>query len=76
MEFIESPIYLKLSREEKEILNNAATVLTSLIEAAESKNCDWIGVPFNNERYCRFDVDSAACICHLFAQAEKLEISN
>lgn len=75
MEFIESPIYVKLSNEERNSLHEAYVILNDLA-AAEEDDSEYIGNPLTGDGYGRFDVSQAAEICRVFAPAEKLEISN
>lgn len=76
MEFIESPVYVKLSDEERNSLYEAYVILTDLAAAAEEDNNKYIGDPLTGDGYERFDVSQAAEICRVFAPAEKLKISN
>ena len=76
MEFIESPIYVKLSDEERNSLHEAYVILNALACAAEDDDSEYIGNPLTGDGYGRFDVSQAAEICRVFAPAEKLEISN
>lgn len=75
MEFIEAPIYVKLSDEERDALHKAYTILNDLASAAEDNDCEYVGDTCGNG-YGRFDLNQAAEICRVFAPAEKLEISN
>lgn len=76
MEFIESPIYVKLNEEERNSLHEAYIILNDLACAAEEDDSEYIGNPLTGDGYGRFDVSQAAEICRVFAPAEKLEISN
>ena len=76
MEFIESPIYVKLSNEERNLLHEAYVILKDLAAAAEEDDSEYIGNPLTGDGYGRFDVSQAAEICRVFAPAERLEISN
>lgn len=76
MEFIEAPIYVKLSDEERKALHEAYVILNDLACAAEEDDSEYIGNPLTGDGYGRFDVSQAAEICRVFAPAEKLEISN
>ena len=76
MEFIEPPIYVKLSDEERNSLHEAYVILNDLAVAAEEDDSEYIGDPLTGNGYGRFDVSQAAEICRVFAPAEKLEISN
>lgn len=76
MEFIESPIYVKLNEEERNSLHEAYVILNDLACAAEEDDSEYIGNPLTGDGYGRFDVSQAAEICRVFAPAEKLEISN
>lgn len=76
MEFIESPVYVNLSDEERNSLHEACVILNDLAVAAEEGDSEYIGNPLTGDGYGRFDVSQAAEICRVFAPAEKLEISN
>lgn len=76
MEFIEPPIYVKLSDEERNSLHEAYVILNDLAAAAEEDGSEYISNPLTGDGYGRFDVSQAAEICRVFAPAEKLEISN
>lgn len=76
MEFIESPIYVKLSDEERNSLHEAYVILNDLVCAAEEDDSEYIGNLLIGDGYRRFDVSQAAEICRAFAPAEKLEITN
>ena len=76
MEFIESPIYIKLNEEERNSLHEAYVILNDLACAAEEDDSEYISNPLTGDGYGRFDVSQAAEICRVFAPAEKLEISN
>lgn len=76
MEFIKSPVYVKLNDEERNSLNEAYIILNDLASAAEDNDCEYVGVPLTGDGYGRFDLNQAAEICRVFAPAEKLEISN
>lgn len=76
MEFIESPIYVKLSGEERSSLYEAYVILNDLASAADEDDCEYISNPLTGDGYRRFDVSQSAEICRVFAPAEKLEISN
>ena len=76
MEFIESPIYVKLSDEERNSLHEVYVILNDLVNAAEENDCEYVGNPLTGDGYGRFDLNQAAEICRVFAPAEKLEISN
>lgn len=75
MEFIESPIYVKLNDEERNSLHEAYVILNDLVAAAEENNCEYVGNSLSGDGYGRFDLNQAAEICRVFAPAEKLEIS-
>lgn len=74
IEFIESPIYVKLSDEERNSLHEVYVILNDLVNAAEENDCEYVGNPLTGDG--RFDLSQAAEICRVFAPAEKLEISN
>lgn len=76
MEFIEYPIYVKLSDEERNSLHEVYVILNDLVNAAEENDCEYVGNPLTGDGYGRFDLSQAAEICRVFAPAEKLEISN
>lgn len=76
MEFIESPIYVKLSDGERNSLHEVYVILNDLVNAAEENDCEYVGNLLTGDGYGRFDLSQAAEICRVFAPAEKLEISN
>lgn len=76
MEFIESPIYVKLSDEERNSLHEAYVILNDLASAAEENDCKYVGNSLTGDGYGRYELSCAAEICRVFAPAEKLEISN
>lgn len=76
MEFIESPIYVKLSDEERNSLHEAYVILNDLAAAAEEDDSEYIGNPLTGDGYGRFDMSQAAEICRVFAPTEKVEIGN
>lgn len=75
MEVINSPMYVKLTEEERNHLHQASLILNQLYEIAEENDCEYVGDTCGNG-YGKFDIQSAECVLQMLAPAEKLEICN
>lgn len=73
MEFIESPIYVKLSDEERNSLHEVYVILNDLVNAAEENDCEYVGDTCGNT-YDRVDVALTANVLQMLAPTEKVEI--
>lgn len=72
MEFIESPIYVKLSDEERNSLHEVYVILNDLVNAADN-DCEYVSDTCGND-YDRVDVALTANVLVMLAPAEKVEI--
>ena len=75
MEIIKSPIYVKLTKEERETLRNAYDILNELYGIIADNDCEYVDDTFGND-YDRPDVALIANVLQMLALAEKVEIRN
>ncbi len=75
MEIIETPIYVKLTKEERDHLFQSYLILNKLYQIAEENDCEYVGDICGNG-YGKFDIQSAECVVQMLCSAEKLEICN
>lgn len=75
MEFIKSPIYVKLSDEERNSLHEVYVILNDLVNAAEENDCEYVSDTCGNG-YDRVDVALTANVLQMLAPTEKVEIGN
>lgn len=73
MEFIESPIYVKLSDEERKTLRDAYDILNELHDVIADNDCEYVGDTCGNT-YDRVDVALTANVLQMLAPTEKVEI--
>lgn len=75
MEIIETPIYVKLTEEERKTLHDAYTILNELYEIIAENNCEYVGDTCGNG-YDRQEIALTSNVLQMLAPAEKLEICN
>ena len=73
MEFIEPPIYVKLTEEERKTLRDAYDILNELYDIIADNNCEYVGDTCGNS-YDRVDVALTANMLQMLAPTEKVEI--
>lgn len=73
MEFIEAPIYVKLSDEERKTLRDAYDILNALYDVIADNDCEYVSDTYGND-YDRVDVALTANVLQMLAPAEKVEI--
>lgn len=73
MEFIEAPIYVKLSDEERNSLHEVYVILNDLVNAAEENDCEYVSDTCGNN-YDRVDIALTANVLQMLAPTEKVEI--
>lgn len=73
MEVINSPIYVKLTEEERKILRNAYDILNELYDIMANNDCEYVDDTTGND-YDRPDIALTANVLQLLAPAEKVEI--
>lgn len=75
MEVINSPIYVKLTEEERKTLRDAYIVLNELYDIIADNDCEYVIDTYGND-YNRPDIALTANVLQMLAPVEKLEISN
>lgn len=75
MEIIKSPIYVKLTEEERKTLCDAYDILNELYDIIADNDCGYVGDTSGND-YDRLDVAVTANVLQMLAPAEKVEIHN
>lgn len=75
MEIIKSPIYVKLTEEERKTLRDAYDILNELYDIIADNNCEYVSDICGNS-YDRPDVALAVDVLQMIPPAEKLEICN
>lgn len=75
MEIIKSPIYVKLTEEERKTLRDAYDILSELYGIIADNDCEYVDDTFGNE-YDRLNVALTANVLQMLAPAEKVEIRN
>lgn len=73
MEVINSPIYVKLTEEERKILRDAYDILNELYDIMANNDCEYVDDTTGND-YDRPDIALTANVLQLLAPAEKVEI--
>lgn len=73
MEFIEPPIYVKLSDEERNSLHEAYVILNELYDVIHDNDCEYVSDTCGNG-YDRVDVALTANVLQMLAPTEKVEI--
>ena len=73
MEFIEAPIYVKLSDEERDALHRAYVILNELYDIIHDNDCEYVSDTCGNG-YDRVDVALTANVLQMLAPTEKVEI--
>ena len=75
MEIIKSPIYVKLTQEERKTLCDAYDILNELYDIIADNDCGYVDDTSGND-YDRPDVALIANVLQMLATAEKVEIRN
>lgn len=75
MEIIKSPIYVKLTEEERKTLRDAYDILNELYDIIADNDCEYVDDTFGND-YDRQNVALTANVLQMLASAEKVEIRN
>lgn len=75
MEIIKSPIYVKLTEEERKTLRDAYDILNELYDIIADNDCEYVDDTFGND-YDRLNVALTANVLQMLAPAEKVEIRN
>lgn len=75
MEIIETPIYVKLTEEERKTLRDAYTILNELYDIIAENNCEYVGNTCGDS-YDRQEIALASNVLQMLPPAEKLEICN
>ena len=75
MEIIKTPIYVKLTEEERKTFRDAYDILNELYEIIDENECGRINNTLMNTGYDRYDVALASNVLQAFAPADKLEIT-
>lgn len=75
MEIIKTPIYVKLTEEERKTLRDAYTILNDLYEIIADNNCEYVGDTCGNG-YDRQEIALASNMLQMLAPTEKVEICN
>ena len=75
MEVIRTPIYVKLTEEERKTLRDAYNILNELYDIIAGNDCEYVGDTCGND-YDRQDVALTANLLQMLAPAEKVEIGN
>lgn len=73
MEIINTPIYVKLTEEERKTLRDAYDILNELYDVLADNDCEYVGDTAGND-YDRPDVALTANVLQMLAPAEKVEI--
>lgn len=75
MEIIKSPIYVKLTEEERKTLRDAYDILNELYNIIADNDCEYVDDTCRND-YDRPDIALTANVLQMLAPAEKVEIRN
>lgn len=75
IEIIKSPIYVKLTEEERKTLRDAYDILNELYDIIADNDCEYVDDTFGND-YDRLNVALTANVLQMLAPAEKVEIRN
>lgn len=75
MEIIETPIYVKLTEEERKALYDAYHILNDLYDVISDNDCEYVGDTCGNG-YDRQEIALASNVLQLLAPTEKVEICN
>lgn len=75
MEIIETPIYVKLTEEERKTLCDAYTILNELYDIITENDCEYVDDTCGHG-YNRVDVALTANVLQMLAPTEKVEICN
>lgn len=75
MEIIKSPIYVKLTEEERKTPRDAYDILNELYNIIADNDCEYVGDTCGNV-YDRQDIALAANVLQMFPPVEKVEIGN
>ena len=75
MEIIKSPIYVKLTEEERKTLRDAYDILDELYDIIADNNCEYASDTCGYG-YDRPDIAVTANVLQMLAPAEKVKISN
>lgn len=75
MEIIKSPIYVKLTEEERKILCDAYDILNELYDITADDGCGYVDDISGND-YDRPDIALTVSVLQMLASAEKVEIRN
>lgn len=73
MEVINTPIYVKLTEDERKTLRDAYDILNELYDIIADNDCEYVGDTTGND-YDRLDVALTANVLQMLAPAEKVEI--
>ena len=73
MEVIKSPIYVKLTEEERKTMRDAYDIFNELYDIIADNNCEYVSDTCGN-CYDRPDIALTANVLQMFATAEKVEI--
>lgn len=73
MEFIEAPIYVKMTEDERKTLRDAYDILNELYDVLADNDCEYVGDTCGND-YDRVDVALTANVLQMLAPTEKVEI--
>ena len=73
MEFIEPPIYVKMTEEERKTLRDAYDILNELYDIIHDNNCEYVGDTCGNS-YDRQEIALASNVLQMLAPTEKVEI--
>lgn len=71
----QSPIYVKLTEEERKTLRDAYDILNELYEIINENDCQCVGNTCGND-YDRYNVALASNVLQMLAPTEKVEIRN
>lgn len=75
MEIIKTPTYIKLTEEERKILNDAYVILEELYEIINENDYEFVDDTCGNS-YNRYVIALAANVLQMVSPAEKMELSN
>ena len=73
MEIIKSPIYVKLTEDERKTLRDAYDILNELYDIIADNDCEYVDDTYGND-YDRLDIALTANVLQMLAPAEKVEI--
>lgn len=75
MEIIKSPIYVKLTEDERKTLCDAYNILYKLYDIIADNDCEYVSDTCGNG-YDRYDIALASNVLQMLPSAEKVEICN